>query len=67
MTKSQILAKYGKELSKEEVDELTDTWKNHHGTATYMRSYVDVVAHNEVQEDCIVPGYPDNEYITKRN
>jgi hypothetical protein len=26
MTKSQILAKYGKELSKKDVEELTDKW-----------------------------------------
>jgi hypothetical protein len=41
MTKSQILAKYGKELSKKDVEELTDNWKNSSGTATYMRSYMD--------------------------
>lgn len=67
MTKSQILAKYGKELSKEDVTNLTDKWHANDGTATYMRSYMDVVSHNEVQEECVVPGYPDNEYITKRH
>lgn len=67
MTKSQILAKYGKELSKSDVEDLTDKWKNHQGTATYMRTYMDTVSHNEVQEECYVPGYPDNEYITKRH
>ena len=67
MTKSQILAKYGKELSRKDVEELTDTWKNHQGMATYMRSYMDHVAHNEIQEECVVPGYPDNEYSSIRH
>jgi hypothetical protein len=67
MTKSQILAKFGNELSKKDVDELTDKWNTNDGVATYMRSYMDTVAHEEVQEECIIPGYPSNEYSVKRH
>jgi hypothetical protein len=28
---------------------------------------MDHVAHNEIQEECIVPGYPDNEYGGRRH
>lgn len=66
MTKSQILAKYGKELNKKDVQELSDIWQRDRGTAVYMRSYMDTVTHNEIQEECLVPGYPDNEYSGRR-
>lgn len=62
MTKSQILAKFGHELSKKDINELTDKWNANDGVATYMRSYMDTVAHEELQEENIIPGYPSNEY-----
>jgi hypothetical protein len=68
MTKSQILAKYGKELSKKDLSELKDKWYDHDGASTYHRHYGDscvIVSHEEVANNTL-PGYPDNEYSSKR-
>ena len=70
MTKSQILAKYGKEISKEDLKALKDKWYDSDGAATYGRAYGraygdTIVAHEENTEDPI-PGYPDNEYSSRR-
>lgn len=66
MTKSQILAKYGKEISKEDLKALKDKWYDSDGAATYGRAYGDtIIAHEENTEDPI-PGYPDNEYSSRR-
>lgn len=67
MTKSQILAKYGKEISKEDLKDLKDKWYSD-GAAVYRRTYGDsctVVAHEENAENPL-PGYPDNEYSARR-
>lgn len=67
MTKSQILAKYGKEISKEDLKDLKDKWYSD-GAAIYRRTYGDsctVVAHEENAENPL-PGYPDNEYSARR-
>lgn len=68
MTKSQILAKYGKEISKEDLKDLKDKWYDSDGAAVYRRTYGDsctVVAHEENAENPL-PGYPDNEYSARR-
>ena len=68
MTKSQILAKYGKEISKKDLKDLKDKWYNSDGAAVYRRTYGDsctVVAHEENAENPL-PGYPDNEYSARR-
>ena len=68
MTKSQILAKYGKEISKEDLKQLKDKWYDSDGAAVYRRAYGDsctVVAHEEDTTNPL-PGYPDNEYSTRR-
>ena len=68
MTKSQILAKYGKEISKEDLKQLKDKWYDSDGAAVYKRIYGDsctTVAHEESTENPL-PGYPDNEYSTRR-
>ena len=68
MTKSQILAKYGKEISKEDLKDLKDKWYNSDGAAVYRRTYGDsctVVTHEENAENPL-PGYPDNEYSARR-
>lgn len=67
MTKSQILAKYGKEISKEDLKDLKDKWYSD-GAAIYKRTYGDsctVVAHEENAENPL-PGYPDTEYSARR-
>ena len=68
MTKSQILAKYGKEISKEDLKQLKDKWYDSDGAAVYRRTYGDsctTVAHEDNAENPL-PGYPDNEYSTRR-
>ena len=68
MTKSQILAKYGKEISKEDLKALKDKWYDSDGAATYGRTYGDTVSQHtdgNTQEE-VLPGYPDNEYSARR-
>lgn len=64
MTKSQILAKYGKEISKEDLKELKDQWYDTE-TSRYHRTFSTIVSHEENAENPL-PGYPDNEYSTRR-
>ena len=66
MTKSQILAKYGKEISKEDLKQLKDKWYDSDG-AVYRRAYGNTVVHDErTEHDDILPGYPDTEYSARR-
>lgn len=68
-TKNQILAKYGKELSKEDLKQLKDDWYDSDGAAVYKRAFTASNACVEVNEDWnndTIPGYPDNDYSTKR-
>lgn len=69
MTKSQILAKYGKEISKEDLKDLKDKWfDDSSDTSKYYRSFggpCNIVAHSDNQENPL-PGYPDNEYSARR-
>lgn len=67
LTKSQILAKYGKELTKKDLIELKDRWYDGDGAATYKRVFADnCIAVNDDLNESSVPGYPDNEYNTHR-
>lgn len=68
MTKSQILAKYGKEISKEDLKQLKDKWYASDGAATYRRAYGDSCTHvaHEEDTDNPLPGHPDNEYSARR-
>ena len=67
LTKSQILAKYGKDLSRDDVQELSESWKYDKNTSTYVRSYLDTVTHSEISEEVALPGYPENEYSGRRH
>ena len=60
MTKSQILAKYGKEIPKEDLKQLKEEW--YEGSAVYRRSYADFAPQEEGPEYDTMPGYPDDEY-----
>ena len=62
LTKSQIRAKYGKEISKEDLKQLDEHWDDGH--ATYRRTFGNVVTHEEPTDNPL-PGYPDNEYSSK--
>ena len=63
MTKNQILAKYGAELSQEDRKILKDKWFDE-GSAVYKTSFSSVVSDmaNELP-----PGYPSNEYSLFRH
>ena len=60
MTKSQILAKYGKEIPKEDLKQLKEEW--YEGQAIYRRSYADFVSQEDDTDSDAIPGYPDDEY-----
>lgn len=67
MSKSQILAKYGKEISREDLKRLKDEWRADDSAAVYRRVYGDVcTVVNEDQNHETIPGYPDNEYSAHR-
>ena len=68
MTKSQILAKYGKEISKEDLKALKDKWYDSDGAAVYGRTYGNSVMQvsDDAGEQETLPGYPDNEYSARR-
>ncbi len=64
LTKSQIIAKYGKELSKQDLKDLKDNWTDS-DQSYYGRSYTGEITIDEDQEDSdeeeTVPGYPEND------
>lgn len=62
LTKSQIIAKYGKELAKEDIKKMKDDWTDD-SIARYKRAYGPVVTIDEDREDDIdlLPGYPDDD------
>ena len=64
LTKSQIIAKYGKELSKQDLKDLKDNWTDN-DQSYYGRSYTDEITIDEDQEDSdeeeMIPGYPEND------
>ena len=64
LTKSQIIAKYGKELSKEDIQKMKDDWTDD-SIARYRRAYGPVVSIDEDREDDedidLLPGYPDDD------
>lgn len=69
MTRTQILNKYGRELSKEDVSKLRELWRDTFDTSTYyVRSYSNgdgtpaTDGINAGKE--IVPGYPSGPYNT---
>ena len=64
LTKSQILAKYGKEISKKDLAELKDKWKETEA-GNYKRTFSTIISNEDIEETPL-PGYPDNEYSSKR-
>ena len=64
LTKSQIIAKYGKELSKEDIQKMKDDWTDD-SIARYRRAYGPVVSIDDDREDDedidLLPGYPDDD------
>lgn len=68
MTKSQILAKYGKEISKKDLTELKDKWYDE-GIGVHRRIYGPnpAIVSCDEEENEVLPGYPDSEYSTFRH
>lgn len=63
LTKSQILAKYGKELSKEDINKLKDDWQDD-SLSRYHRSaspIISVYEDMEEEDEDIVPGRPHDD------
>lgn len=60
MTRSQILAKYGKELSKEDIKSIKDDWQDdtlgryHRSNSPIISAYEDI----EEEDDDVIPGRP---------
>lgn len=63
LTKSQVLAKYGKELSKEDISKLRDDWQDK-TTGEYRRSNSPVISVYDDMDDedeDIIPGRPHSD------
>lgn len=65
MTKSQILAKYGRELSKKDLSELKERWKDENSASYHRLLSSTLISYQDVQENPL-PGYPDNEFSANR-
>ena len=65
MTKSQILAKYGKELSKSDIADLKDKWDDKDSYSTHLVDSV-IFDKTSVYNKTSLPGYPDSEYNNHR-
>lgn len=59
LSKSQILAKYGKELKQEDIKKIKDKWE---GTAIYRQAYLDSCVVIPGEDDQTTPGYPETQY-----
>lgn len=61
MTKSQILAKYGHEIEKEDIKRIEDSWKE---STKYFPTYGPTIVSHAVHEE--LPGYPEDVYGKNR-
>lgn len=70
MSRSQILAKYGREISREDLKQLKEEWQAYDSGSVYKRVYGDsCISDISVVEDANedpAPGYPENEYSSQR-
>lgn len=66
LTKSQILAKYGKNLSRADIKLLKEQWGNDSLPAKYYRSF-DTVVSNSEDVQFPLPGYPEENYSLRRH
>ena len=65
MTHSQILAKYGKELNREDLQELKEQWSDN-VSVSYQRTYQDsVIINDSIENYSTIPGYPETEYESR--
>ena len=64
MTKSQILAKYGKKLSKKDLKIIKDEWLQD-GVSVYKSVYTAdscTIVNDDLNQSETIPGYPNTEY-----
>lgn len=70
MSRSQILAKYGREISREDLKQLKEEWQAYDSGSVYKRVYGDSCTSGtsvvEGNSENPVPGYPENEYSSQR-
>ena len=66
-TRTQVLNKYGKDLSKEDVKTIKETWKDPERSAMYGHTYLSetLTINAREQAEEVLPGYPDN-FMSKR-
>ena len=62
LTRSQILNEYGSELSKKDIKEINDTWKDAawESNSYYIRSYGGTSQGIRAGEEIMIPGYPND-------
>lgn len=61
-TRTQVLNKYGKDLSQEDVRKIKETWKDPGHSSMYGHTYLNesVTINAREQAEQLFPGYPDN-------
>ena len=66
-TRTQVLNKYGKDLKKDDIKSIKETWKDPGRSAayghTYMNESLTIDARNQAEQP--LPGYPDN-YMSRK-
>ena len=72
LTRNQILSKYGKKLSKQNIDKIEDLWKNHleYTGSYYVRNYVKegIPASDGIRAgEEVTPGYPEQHWYRYDN
>ena len=61
-TRTQVLNKYGKDLSQEDVRAIKETWKDPGHSAIYGHTYLNesISINAKEMSEQVLPGYPDN-------
>ena len=61
-TRAQVLNKYGKDLSQDDVRAIKETWKDPQRSAIYGHAYLNETISINAREmaEQVLPGYPDN-------
>ena len=68
LSRSQILAKYGKDLSKSDISKLKKEWETDDSQTVYGRIFGDTVISNiDADNEDTLPGHPDNELTYRYN
>lgn len=65
MSKSQILAHFKNELSKDDIQSLKDKWKYDDSPSRY-RTTSQITIEEDYSEDYTIPGYPDGQFYNYR-